>query len=315
MEQSQHLAARAYLAGLHGWTPIRVDAHLGVAVRIDAARSGKRRCVRGTACGNSCIAPGKTCRIKGNPQKLGRLKQLLALPAAGQTSGQGPGGARPKAATGGLSTEESIAMEVMSNKKLRSDKARVAEMIRRGIPANTDFVKLVSEARVKFAKDFVRRAEAGEKVFPEKPRFQPVAELRTAVFKAFKVSNEKELKSDRLFRATYFKGKKAPDFKSRGTWLQLYREHVGVPLAEQNLPDGPTVIRGVDVTKNFRPWHVFNLDPNTATTNDVNKAFRTLAKKHHPDYGGNRETFERLKKMRDTLVALMPDLPSSRNKG
>lgn len=252
IEQSQHLAARAYLEGLHGWTPIRVDAHLGVAVRIDAARSGKRRCVRGTACGNSCIAPGKTCRIKGNPQKLGRLKQLLALPAAGQTSGQGPGGARPKAATAGQE--------------------------------------------------------------PKAGKFQPVAELKAAVLKAFKVSNEKELKNDRLFRATYFKGKKAPDFKSRGTWLQLYREHVGVPLAEQNLPDGPTVIRGIDVTKSFRPWHVFNLDPNKATTNDVNKAFRTLAKKHHPDYGGNRETFERLKKMRDTLVALMPDLPSSRNK-
>ena len=42
---------------------------------------------------------------------------------------------------------ENIANEVMTDKKFRSDKARKAEMIRRGVPADTDFVALVADAK------------------------------------------------------------------------------------------------------------------------------------------------------------------------
>jgi len=42
---------------------------------------------------------------------------------------------------------ENIANEVMADKKFRSDKARKAEMIRRGVPADTDFVALVADAK------------------------------------------------------------------------------------------------------------------------------------------------------------------------
>lgn len=245
-EHRQRVAAVAYVEGLMGWSPRRAEAFLLCSDRLDSTRFdvAKKRCVKGTACGNSCIAPGKTCRIKGNPQKLGRLKQLLALPAAGQTSGQGAGGARAKVATTSAPT-------------------------------------------------------AGG-------RFQTKAELRAAVLNAFGAENEQDLKRDKLFRAVYFKGKKAPDFKSRGTWLELYRENVGVPKSEQNQPDGPRVIRGIDVTKNFRPWHVFNLDPKSASEADIKKAFLQLAKKHHPDVGGDPQTFDALKRMRDSLLALLP---------
>jgi len=53
--------------------------------------------------------------------------------------------------TGGskLSKHERIAAEVMSDRKFNSDRKRVAEMIRRGVPANTDFISLVADAREK----------------------------------------------------------------------------------------------------------------------------------------------------------------------
>lgn len=82
----------------------------------------------------------------------------------------------------------------------------------------------------------------------------------------------------------------------------MYREWVGVPENERH-EEGPNCINGIDIIKNFRPWHVFNLDPKTATTDDINKAFRQLAQQHHPDHGGDRNVFERLQQMRDSLLA------------
>ena len=62
---------------------------------------------------------------------------------------------------------------------------------------------------------------------------------------------------------------------------------------------------GTFAFENFRPWHVFGLDSTTATTKDVKESFRQLVKTHHPDMGGDARVFERLQKMRDSLIALM----------
>jgi hypothetical protein len=256
-ERQQAVITQAYLEGLWGWPSPRVDGYLKADLSIERVLAERldapRRCVRGTACGNACIAPGKTCRIKGNPQKLARLKQLLALPAAGQSSSKGPGGARP---------------------------------------AGT--------------------SASGVNKPPAKPaKPESIAELKAGVFKAFGVSSERELKNSALFRRMYQQGdlsKKTNrfvhDLSSKSGWKQLYRENVAVPRDERNLPDGPRIVNGIDVTKNFRPWAAFNLDPGKATTQDIKRAFLQLAKKHHPDAGGDPATFERLKKMRDTLLAL-----------
>ncbi len=95
----QHLAAsRSYLRAFYGWSGARLDGFLAAEqdlVRFDAPK----KCVRGLACGNTCIAKGRTCRAKGNPQKAARLKELLMLPAAGQSSAaamaKGSGGKEP----------------------------------------------------------------------------------------------------------------------------------------------------------------------------------------------------------------------------
>ena len=72
------------------------------------------------------------------------------------------------------------------------------------------------------------------------------------------------------------------------------------------MPDGNiNQDNGIDVLENFRPWHVFGLDPKKATVEDVKESFRDLVKIHHPDVGGDPRVFERLQKMRDSVLALM----------
>ena len=93
-------------------------------------------------------------------------------------------------------------------------------------------------------------------------------------------------------------------FKTKDDWLKLYRRWVGVPESERGL-ERPTCINGIDVLENFRPWHIFGLDPKKATAEDVKASFRDLVKIHHPDVGGDPRVFERLQKMRDSVLALM----------
>jgi len=135
---------------------------------------------------------------------------------------------------------------------------------------------------------------------PKKPKEPTIAELQAAVATAFACNDVKELKKHEAFKLA-IAGRDLNLRKKEG-WLLLYREWVGVPENEQH-EEGPTCINGIDVLKNFRPWHVFGLDSKTATTDDINAAFRRLVKTHHPDQGGNRDVFERLQVMRDSLLA------------
>ena len=93
---------------------------------------------------------------------------------------------------------------------------------------------------------------------------------------------------------------------TRGGWEKLYRENVALPQSERNRKARPGVINGVDIHRNYRPWQVFGLNPRTATRQDVEQAFRRLAKQVHPDAGGRRKDFERVKKLRDSVLAQMP---------
>jgi hypothetical protein len=128
-----------------------------------------------------------------------------------------------------------------------------------------------------------------------------IGELKAAVCQAFNCPDYKTLKKNKAFKlATAGRGF---NFTYKEPWLILYREWVRVPENERN-EIGPTTVNGIDVLKNFRPWQVFQLDPKTATTDDINAAFRQLAKKHHPDSGGDRRVFEELQKMRDSLLLL-----------
>ena len=98
--------------------------------------------------------------------------------------------------------------------------------------------------------------------------------------------------------------------KTRGEWEKAYRALVAMPMSERGRKERPGIVNGVDIHKSFKPWAVFKLDPKTATKQDVDAAFRSVAKKVHPDAGGRRKDFERVKKMRDSVMALMKTTPA-----
>ena len=134
-------------------------------------------------------------------------------------------------------------------------------------------------------------------------------ELRAAVLKAFGVKTTAALLANKSFRRLTA-GDEPRTFKGKNEneeWRQIYRRLIAVPRDERNLPDGGSVINGIDILKNFRPWVAFGLDPETAKNSDIDKAFRKLATKHHPDAGGDRRVFERLVSMKNSLKAMRGD--------
>ena len=136
-----------------------------------------------------------------------------------------------------------------------------------------------------------------------KPIPEPVltiSQLKREVCRVFGCENAKELRQSSEFNLAM--SGRSFDLKTKADWQKLYREWVGVPQAERNR-SGATCINGIDVLENFRPWHVFGLEPATATADDIKEAFRRLAKEHHPDVGGDPRVMERLQKMRDSLLA------------
>ncbi len=127
-----------------------------------------------------------------------------------------------------------------------------------------------------------------------------LTQLKAEVCGVFGCKNASELRRSKDF--TLAMAGRSFDLKTKADWQKLYREWVGVPLAERHR-SGATCINGIDVLENFRPWHVFGLEPATASAADIKEAFRRLAKEHHPDVGGDPRVMERLQKMRDSLLA------------
>ena len=125
---------------------------------------------------------------------------------------------------------------------------------------------------------------------------------KKAVLEKFDCETVADLRKNKTF-AMSMTGEQI-SLKTKDDWLRLYRRWVAVPESERN-KTGSTCINGVDVLENFRPWHIFGLDPKKATAEDVKASFRELVKTHHPDVGGDARVFERLQKMRDSVLALM----------
>lgn len=61
----------------------------------------------------------------------------------------------------------------------------------------------------------------------------------------------------------------------------------------------PDEIRGI--LGDQSPWDVLEISPN-ADDATVRRAFRRLSHRHHPDHGGDREMFQRIKAARDALL-------------
>lgn len=151
---------------------------------------------------------------------------------------------------------------------------------------------------------FAERINGGPFKAAKIPKQKPLsmAAMKKAVLEKFDCKTVTELRKNKTF-AMAFANQKAP-LKSSEDWRKQYRIWVAVPEDERN-QTGSTCINGIDVLENFRPWHVFELNAQTAKPEDIKESFRRLAKNHHPDMGGDARVFERLQKMRDSLLALM----------
>ena len=126
-----------------------------------------------------------------------------------------------------------------------------------------------------------------------KPKAITMAKMKKEVLAKFGCKTVTELRKNKTFEMA-FSGEKI-NLKSTEDWRIQYRKWVAVPEDERN-QSGETCINGIDVLENFRPWHIFGLDSATATETDVKGSFRNLAKKHHPDVGGDARVFDACKR-------------------
>jgi hypothetical protein len=136
----------------------------------------------------------------------------------------------------------------------------------------------------------------------KKAKAMTMAVAKKAVLDKFECRTVTELRKNKTFSMS-MTGEEIT-LKTKADWMRLYRRWVSVPESERN-QNGPICINGIDVLENFRPWHVFGLDPKFATPDDVKASYRELVKTHHPDAGGDGRVFAQLQKMRDSVLALM----------
>ena len=142
-------AAKPVSRGVNRLTRDNAGKITSVGGQGATARGGRLR----TAAGNKRAM--QTAKVSGG-SRVGTMKgKVKRDPGAAGKAGQG-NAAAPKtpsnkiaASPRQLSKNEQIARDVMTNKSFRSDRQRIAEMQRRGIDRNTDFVGLVANVRAK----------------------------------------------------------------------------------------------------------------------------------------------------------------------
>ena len=119
------------------------------------------------------------------------------------------------------------------------------------------------------------------------PKVKPLTltQLKQAVYAYFEVSNTTELKKSSMFQMAT-RAFDNINLSQRESWEKIYREYVGI-LPEEDGETGKHCINGINIFKYFYPYRVFELDPKTATKEDIKNAYYRLSKVYHPD---NQET-------------------------
>jgi len=119
------------------------------------------------------------------------------------------------------------------------------------------------------------------------PKVKPLTltQLKQAVYAYFEVSNTTELKKSSMFQMAT-RAFDNINLSQRESWEKIYREYVGI-LPEEDGETGKHCINGINIFKYLYPYRVFELDPKTATKEDIKNAYYRLSKIYHPD---NQET-------------------------
>lgn len=146
-------------------------------------------------------------------------------------------------------------------------------------------------------------AQPSKTVKPKKSKPLTLAQLKQAIYQYFEVSGTPELKRSGRFKMAT-DGMDDLNLSVKESWEILYRKFVGILPGEDN-QNGYGCINGINIFNYFQPWQVFDLDPQTATSEDIKKAYHSLSKTYHPDVPGTGDSqiFDRLNTMYKSISA------------
>jgi hypothetical protein len=168
------------------------------------------------------------------------------------------------------------------NSYLRNEISRLSDMHKVSESILDDFARFVIENHKK-KEPIIKSSKA---------KALTLAQIKASIYQHFLVSNTTELKKSGAFKMAT-DGMGTPNLGIKEEWEKLYRKFIGILPGEEN-QQGYGCINGINVFNYFKPWQVFNLDPQTATTQDIKNAYHKLSKIYHPDIPetGDPEIFD-----------------------
>ena len=182
---------------------------------------------------------------------------------------------------------------VQLNSYLQNEIARLAEMHKVSTSVFEEFVHFVIEN--------YKKKEPTTKL----PKVKPLtlAQIKAAIYQHFSVKNTTELKKSGAFKMAT-DGMDTLNLSVKDGWEKLYRKFIGILPGEEN-QQGYGCINGINVFNYFKPWQVFDLDPQIATTQDIKNAYHRLSKIYHPDVSetGDAAIFDCLTTMYKSISA------------
>ncbi|MBE9053457.1 molecular chaperone DnaJ [Nostocales cyanobacterium LEGE 11386] len=136
-----------------------------------------------------------------------------------------------------------------------------------------------------------------------KPKPLSLTQLKAAIYQHFSVKNTTELKKSGAFKMAT-DGMDTLNLSLKDGWEKLYRKFIGILPGEEN-QQGYGCINGINIFNYFKPWQVFDLDPQTATNQDIKNAYHRLSKIYHPDIPetGDAAIFDSLTVMYKSISA------------
>lgn len=175
-------------------------------------------------------------------------------------------------------------------------------LIQNEVSRLAEHYKVDSEALLEFARFVIvnhkKKDTATKKIKP-----LSMAELKKSVYSYFEVKNTTELKKSSSFKMAT-DGMESMNLGLKESWEVLYRKFVSI-LPGEDQEKGYGCINGIDIFKYFLPWRVFDLDPKSASKEDIKNAYRALSKTYHPDTSGTGDTkvFDRINTMYQSIGA------------